>query len=70
VDGSVIYGKNAWTKEGCRTIPPVSGSRNERTLKNLGRNLAVAATILKLGREAFGEKGYKEPEYISFTRYL
>lgn len=69
VDGTAIYGKGAWTKEGCRTVPPVSGSRNERTLKNLGRNLAVGAMTMKLGRKAFLEGGYKEPERISFTRY-
>jgi multimeric flavodoxin WrbA len=69
VDGSVIYGKNAWMKEGTRTIPPVSGSRNERTLKNLGRHLAVAAMTLKLGRKAFKERSLEEPEAISFTRY-
>ena len=69
VDGNVIYGKNAWRKEGTRTTPPVSGSRNERTLKNLGRHLAVAALTLKLGRKAFAEKGFDEPETISFTRY-
>jgi len=69
VDGTAVYGKKAWTKEGCRTVPPVSGSRNERTLKNLGRNLAVTAMTLKLGREAFKEQGLNEPENISFARY-
>jgi multimeric flavodoxin WrbA len=69
VDGTAIYGKGAWMKEGCRTVPPVSGSRNERTLKNLGRRLAIAAMIMKLGKGAFDEKGFKEPESISFTRY-
>lgn len=69
VDGTAIYGKGAWTKEGCRTVPPVSGSRNERTLRNLGRHLAVGAMTMKLGRKAFVEEGYKEPESISFTRY-
>lgn len=69
VDGSVIYGKHAWMKGGTRTVPPVSGSRNERTLKNLGRHMAVAAMTLKLGRRAFAERGFKEPEPISFTRY-
>jgi hypothetical protein len=69
IDGSVIYGKNAWKKEGTRTIPPVSGVRNERTLKNLGRHLAEAAMLMKLGREAFRKGGYKEAEIRSFTRY-
>jgi multimeric flavodoxin WrbA len=69
VDGTAVYGKNAWMKKGTRTMPPVAGSRNERTLKNLGRHLAVAAMTLKLGRETFKEKGFEEPEIMSFTRY-
>lgn len=69
VDGMSIYGKNAWRKDHTRTVPPAQGSRNERTLKNLGRQLAVAAMILKLGRKAFLEGGYEEPEFIPFTRY-
>jgi multimeric flavodoxin WrbA len=69
VDGTAVYGERAWRKEGCRTVPPVSGSRNERTLKNLGRNMAVTAMTLKLGREAFKAQGFKEPDNISFTRY-
>jgi len=69
IDGSAIYGKNAWKKEGTRTVPPVSGSRNERSLKNLGRHLAEAAMVMKLGREAFREGDYKETEVIPFTKY-
>lgn len=69
IDGSVIYGKNAWRKEGTRTVPPVSGSRNERSLKNLGRHLAEAAMVMKLGRETFKKEGFKEMEVIPFTRY-
>jgi len=69
VDGTAVYGEKAWTKDGCRTIPPVSGSRNERTLNNLGRNMAVHAMTLKLGRRAFNEQGYYEPEILSFKRY-
>jgi multimeric flavodoxin WrbA len=69
IDGSEIYGKNAWRKESTRTVPPVSGSRNERSLKNLGRHLAAAAMILKLGKKSFEEKGFKEPDLIPFTKY-
>jgi multimeric flavodoxin WrbA len=69
VDGSTIYGKSAWKKEGTRTVPPAQGSRNERTLKNLGRQLVVAAMTLKLGRKAFEEAQYQEPELVPFTRY-
>jgi multimeric flavodoxin WrbA len=69
VDGTAVYGPRAWMKEGCRTVPPVSGTRNERTLKNLGRSLAVHAMVLKLGREAFKAQGFQEPQIQSFTRY-
>jgi len=69
IDGNAIYGKNAWKKEATRTIPPVSGARNERTLKNLGRHLAEAAMVMKLGRETFHKAGLKETEIMSFTKY-
>ncbi len=69
IDGMAIYGKDAWKKEATRTTPPASGSRNERTLKNLGRQLAVATMTLKIGRKAFKEAGFKEPELIPFTKY-
>lgn len=69
IDGMAIYGKNAWRKEATRTAPPVSGSRNERTLRNLGRWLAVTAMLMKIGRIAFQQAGYEEPEFIPFTRY-
>lgn len=69
IDGMAIYGPNAWRKEATRTTPPSSGSRNERTLKNLGKQLAVAAMTLKMGRKAFIEAGFKEPELIAFTKY-
>ena len=69
IDGSQIYGKSAWKREGTRTIPPLSGVRNERTLKNLGRHLAESAMVMKLGREAFKKAGFKETEVISFTKY-
>jgi len=69
IDGSVVYGKNAWRKEGTRTVPPVSGSRNERSLKNLGRHLAESAMVMKLGRETFNKAAFKETEVIPFTKY-
>jgi hypothetical protein len=69
IDGTGIYGRNAWKKEGTRTIPPVSGSRNERSLKNLGRHMAESAMVLKLGRDAFQKGGYEETELIPFTKY-
>lgn len=69
VDGTAVYGPKAWMKDGCRTVPPVSGSRNERTLKNLGRSLVWHAMLLKAGQETLAAEGLKEPEVRSFTRY-
>ncbi|MBW2609958.1 MAG: flavodoxin family protein [Deltaproteobacteria bacterium] len=69
VDGTAVYGERAWRKEGCRTVPPSMGSRNERTLKNLGRNMVTTALTLKLGRKALKETDFQEPENISFTKY-
>jgi|GEM_PF-207086 len=69
VDGSAIYGKEAWRKEATRTVPPASGSRNERSLKNLGRHLAESSMVMKLGRDTFRRAGYKETEAIPFTKY-
>ncbi len=50
-------------------MPPASGARNERSLKNLGRHLAEAAMVMKLGREAFDKKDLKKTEFMSFTKY-
>ncbi len=69
IDGFSIYGKTAWKREDTRTTPPLSGVRNERTLKNLGRHLAEAAMVMKLGKEAFRIGGFKEIETIPFTKY-
>ncbi len=68
-DGRVIYGKDALSKEACRTVPPTMGSRNERTLRNTGRNVANAALLTKLGKQALYDQGYKEVEFQSFVRY-
>lgn len=69
VDAREIYGEDALSKEACRTIPPTQGTRNERSIRNVGRHVAVAAMILKLGRATFIRKGFKEPELVPFTRY-
>jgi len=69
VDARIIYGKNALSKEACRTIPPTQGSRNERCLRNVGRQVAVTAMITKLGRQEFLKQGLEEPHFQSFVRY-
>lgn len=35
----------------------------------MGKQLAVAAMTLKMGRQAFKESGLSEPELIPFTTY-
>jgi hypothetical protein len=69
VDGDTIYGNNAWKKEATRTVPPASGSRNERSLKNLGWHLAESSMVMKLGRDIFRQAGYKETVAMPFTKY-
>ncbi|MDY6974458.1 MAG: flavodoxin family protein [Thermodesulfobacteriota bacterium] len=68
-DGRQIYGKSALSKEACRTVPPTQGWRNEKSIRNVGRHVAIAAMLFKLGKKAFEEGGYKAPEIIPFTRY-
>jgi len=68
-DGRVIYGKDALSKAACRTIPPTQGWRNEKSIRNVGRHVAVAAMQAKLGMRAFQEEEYASPEIIPFTRY-
>jgi multimeric flavodoxin WrbA len=68
-DSRIIYGKNALSKEACRTVPPTMGSRNERTLRNVGRNVAFTTLMAKLGRQAVREHGFEEPDFQSFVQY-
>ncbi|MDP2646482.1 MAG: flavodoxin family protein [Desulfobacterales bacterium] len=68
-DARTIYGKEALSKKACRTIPPTQGWRNEKSLRNVGRHVAVAAMRCKLANKAFEEGGYEGPEIIPFTRY-
>lgn len=69
VDAKKIYAKDAISKKECRTVPPTQGVRNERSIRNLGRHIGVAAMILKLGRMEFEKRGFQEPEIIGFSRY-
>ena len=68
-DAKTIYGKEALSKAACRTIPPTQGWRNEKSLRNVGRHVAVAAMTLKLGKKAFETGKYEAPEILPFTRY-
>jgi multimeric flavodoxin WrbA len=67
-DARTIYGKDALSRAACRTVPPTNGIRNERCLRNTGRQVAVTAMITKMGRQSF-LKEYDEPRFQSFVKY-
>ena len=69
VDARTIYGKNSLSREATRTVPPTQGIRNERCLRNVGRQVAVTAMITKLGRKTLVDVGLKEPTFQSFVKY-
>lgn len=69
VTGMPIFGQYSYRKEASITVPPTIGSRNERSLKNMGRWLAVGAMYMKLAREAFKEAEIKAPEVMPYTEY-
>ena len=69
VDARTIYGKDSLSAKACRTIPPTQGIRNERCLRNVGRQVAVTAMVTKMGRKALLESGLKEPPFQSFVKY-
>ncbi len=70
VDGMSVYRKDAWTSGASRVSPPTTGIRQERTLRNLGRWLAVDAMLVKIGELAFREAELKiPPQGQWFARY-
>ncbi len=69
VDGMSVYRKDAWTSGGSRVTPPTTGIRQERTLRNLGRWLAVAAMMMKLARLAYEEAEIPALQFQWFARY-
>lgn len=69
IDGKNPDDENAWTEAETVTDPPIQGIRNERTLENLGKWLAVNAMIMKVGRRAFQQAGYPEPELVAFPEF-
>ena len=68
-DGASVYRKDSWRVSGSRMAPPLTGIQNERTLRNLGRWLAVSAMMLKLGRLATEAAGIQAPTASHFARY-
>ncbi len=69
VDAVNVYAKDAITKAGTRTIPPTQGVRNERSLRNLGKNVVDVALKMKAGTKVVQEQGIKLPEILSFKKY-
>lgn len=69
VDARHIYGATAITKESTRTVPPTQGARNMRSARNLGRNVATVAQVVKAGTERLAQEGVQLPETFSFRRY-
>ncbi|MBI2829740.1 MAG: flavodoxin family protein [Chloroflexi bacterium] len=68
-DGMSVYRKDAWTTGASRINPPLTGMRNERTLRNLGKWLAVSAMLMKLARVACHEAEIRAPQTQWFARY-
>ncbi|MBI2829547.1 MAG: NAD(P)H-dependent oxidoreductase [Chloroflexi bacterium] len=68
-DGMSVYRRDAWTTQGSRINPPLTGERNERTLRNLGKWLAVSAMMFKIGRLALEAAEIDIPVDQGFVRY-
>ncbi len=68
-DGVSVYAKDAWTSGASRITPPLTGTMQERTLRNVGRWLAMTTITMKLAQTAFREAGFKEPQAQLFNRY-
>ena len=69
VDAISVYSKEAITKKETRTVPPTQGVRNERSLRNLGRNVVATAQIVKGGKLALKEHGIELPTVLPFKKY-
>ncbi|MBI2829546.1 MAG: flavodoxin family protein [Chloroflexi bacterium] len=69
VTGMPMFDRYSYKKEATITVPPAVGSRNERTLKNLGRWLAIGAMFMRLAREGFKAAELKAPEAMPYTEY-
>ncbi len=69
VEGISVYRNDSWTSAASRINPPLTGTRNERTLRNLGRWLAVTAMMMKLGVAAFQNSGLPVIQDQYFVRY-
>jgi multimeric flavodoxin WrbA len=64
-----VYGKDAFTKAQDRNPVPSQGARNERAIRNIGRNVAIQALILKAGMQRVEEEGWKLPPVTMWKKY-
>ena len=70
IDGGLpFFDKNSYKKEVTISAPPVFGSKNQRTLKNLGRWLAAGAMFMRLSRDAFKAAELFAPTMQPYTEY-
>lgn len=69
VDARWVYEADAFSKEKQRTNPPTQGSRNIRAARNLGKNVAIVAKIVKTGLKTLKEQGINIPETFPFKKY-
>ncbi|MBI4267616.1 MAG: flavodoxin family protein [Chloroflexi bacterium] len=69
VDGKSVYANDSWTTGASRINPPLTAIRNERTLRNLGRWLAVSAMMMKIGVSLFQAAGLPALTDQYFVRY-
>ena len=69
IDGLPWFDKNSYKKEATISVPPVFGSKNQRTLKNVGRWLAAGAMFMRLAREAFKASELSAPVMQPYTEY-
>jgi multimeric flavodoxin WrbA len=69
VDSKVQYSREGVTKEGTRTVPPTQGSRNMRSCRNLGREMVVMTTAVKLGLQSMRDRDLEIPETRPYKYY-
>ncbi|MBI2829967.1 MAG: flavodoxin family protein [Chloroflexi bacterium] len=69
IDGMPVFDKYSYRKEATVSVPPVFGSKNQRTLKNVGRWLAAGAMFMRLSREAFKASEHYAPTMQPYTEY-
>lgn len=64
-----VYRKDAFTKAQDRNPVPSQGTRNERAIRNIGRNVAIQALIMKVGIQRVEEEGWEIPAVTMWKKY-